>query len=50
MVEFGMLLYSILRGFFDNARSADQLSYKALGRSLTNKVVKNSLYLFALVQ
>ena len=26
-----------------NPRNANQLSYKALGRSLTNKVAKNSL-------
>ena len=54
MVEFDMLLYSILRGILDNAivimgrenlnpGSANQLSYKALGRSFTNIVTKNPL-------
>ena len=53
-VKFDMLLFSILRGILDNALvimgrenlnpgSANQLSYKALGRSFTNIVAKNSL-------
>ena len=54
IVEFDMLLFSILRGIFDNEivimgtenlnlGSANQLSYKALGMSFTNIVAKNSL-------